>query len=115
MQSKETQEYAPRVVPSRNRHQRKEEMARYHVVLPHLPSRDQANEDDDSDEPQRSCDLHDDDENSLFSKELRKTPMLSHYVLLKIPNYNRRDDSVKTFEQLQNIYEPKRCHPYCEM
>lgn len=58
---------------------------RDHASPSHSLPRDQADEDDESDDPQRSCDLDDDDEKLSISQELRNAPMLSHYVLLKIP------------------------------
>lgn len=40
-------------------------------------------------------DLDDDDENLSFSQELRNVPVSSHYVMSKIPKYDRRGNPTK--------------------
>lgn len=59
------------------------------------PPQDQADEED-SDGPFKSYELDDDNENLLFSHELRRTPMPNHFIPSKIPIYERRDDSEST-------------------
>lgn len=48
-----------------------------------------------SNEPQRSCDLDDDNDNLPFSQEIRNAPMLNHFTLPKIPKYNGKGDPAK--------------------
>lgn len=49
----------------------------------------------DSDEPQWSCDLDDDDENMSFSRKLRNAQVPSHYVMLKLTKYDGRGNPTK--------------------
>lgn len=46
----------------------------------------QFREENDSDEPQRSCNLDDDDDNLPLSQEIRIAPVLNHFALLKYPS-----------------------------
>lgn len=94
-------------------HHRKDKVAVNRAGPSNPTPRYQADDNDDSNEPQRSCNLDDDDdENLFFSQEFRNTTVPSHYVVLKIPEYNGRGDRL---EQLQNSHEPTRRHLSCEM
>lgn len=76
------------------------------------------NDNDDSDGPQRSYDLDDDDENLPFSQELRRTPMPSYYVMPNILKYDRRGNptkhlnSYKTHMSLRGTFPTINCRAF---
>lgn len=65
------QEYASRVDQARNKRQRRDEVDGNQAGQFNTPPRYQADDDDYSEEPHRSCDLDDDDESLPYSQELR--------------------------------------------
>lgn len=85
----------PHVDLPRNRRQRGDKATKIQVVPSHPLLRYQANEDDHIDEPHRSCNLDDDDENWPFSKKLRNVHMSSHYLMPNILKYDERGDPAK--------------------
>ncbi|XP_022891839.1 activating signal cointegrator 1 complex subunit 2 homolog [Olea europaea var. sylvestris] len=117
-QPKERHKNVPHAVQPRNRHQRKEDEARTQARPSHQPPRYEAEENNDSDEQQRSCDLDNDDENLSFSRELKNAQVSNHYVMPKIPKYDGRSDqekylsAYKTHMSLQGANPTVKCRAF---
>lgn len=97
----------------RKRHERRAEQIRNQVG----PQEIQVREDKDSNEPQSSCDL-DDDDNTPFSKGIMNVPILNDFTLPKIPKYDGRCDptkhlnSFKTHMSLRRAISAMQCRVF---
>lgn len=83
----------------------------------HPLPRYQADEEN-SNKPQRSCELDDNEENLPFPQKLRNASVLSHYVLPKVPKNDGRGDpaknlnNYKTHMNLRSVIPRVKCKAF---
>lgn len=69
-----------------NRRQKRVEQVRNQVGSSQSSRGPQVRRDEDSNEPQRSCDLDDDNDNLPLSQEIKDVPVTEHFCFLKFSN-----------------------------